>query len=69
MSWLGMNFSLILVMSPKGTSPKFPVYVRHAAVSHSDENTHFPPNAVNGILMPPMPANRSINLNLMSLAV
>ncbi len=51
------------VMSPYGVSPKLFLYVSCADLFHSEENTHSPPTFCNARRNPPMPANRSINLN------
>lgn len=63
-SWLGINFSEIFVISPNGTSPKLASYVFFENESHSLVNTHLPPRFWNASLIPPIPANKSINLNL-----
>jgi len=62
MSWSGISFSSIFVMSPCGTSPKFASYVCCENLFHSDENRHFPPDDSNACRRPPIPANRSINV-------
>ena len=50
-------------MSPKGTSPKFAWYVCFEYLSHSLVKTHFPFKFWKASLNPPIPANKSINLN------
>jgi hypothetical protein len=39
------------------------VYVWAAYLSHSEEKTQRAPNSSNGILIPPIPAKRSMNLH------
>jgi hypothetical protein len=63
MSWFGISLALILVMSPSGTSPKFASYVCWENLFHSDEKTHLPPDFSKAILIPPIPAKRSMNVN------
>ena len=59
----GISFASIFVMSPDGCSPKLASYVLQASSSNSEENTHLPPTCSNPNLIPPIPANKSINLN------
>src|SRR5438309_90856 len=53
----------MLVMSPCGFSRNHFSYVRCACLSHSDVKTHRPPALVSPIRNPPIPANRSMNVN------
>ena len=58
------DFVSSLVISPNGTSPKFSKYVFCACKSHSEEKTHLPPRFWQAIRNPPIPAKRSMNVNL-----
>ncbi len=63
-----MDFSFILVISPYGISLKLFAYVFVAKVSISEENTQAISylNALsNPRRIPPIPANKSINRNLL----
>src|SRR5690606_21084027 len=52
------------VISPHALYPQFALYVCFASLSHSLVPTHFPHKFCNAKRNPPIPANRSINLNL-----
>ena len=60
-SWLGISFSFIFVISPSGFSPWLTSYVLAEFLSHSELNTHLPLFSSAAILNPPIPANKSIN--------
>ena len=62
-SWFGTFSASIWVMSPNGFSPKFASYIIWHRSSRSEEKTHFPPARSKAIRMPPIPANKSTNLN------
>jgi hypothetical protein len=54
-------FFVIYILS---NSPKFVAYVFEHSKSISEEKTHSPPKSSNAIRNPPIPANKSMNVNL-----
>ena len=63
MSWSGTSAAPTFAISPKGLLPKLASYMAWHGLSHSEVKTHSPPARSKAIRMPPIPANRSMNLN------
>ena len=64
-SWLGIDWKSILVISPWGVSPKLALYVSAQSLSISEENKHLPSSFSKARRKPPMPANKSTNVNFL----
>ena len=63
-SWSGTSDASTSLMSPAGGSPKLVSYVWAENLFHSELYTHLPPSRSSAILIPPIPAKRSMNLNV-----